>query len=925
MPRLTIVGALSLCLSAGVLRAQERTLGKYQAAIVLGSNWTPRVLNKALGKDQFVYSKKAGLFSRPKNVYAMVVELERLLESKDDFERAIDANVTLGHDAPITLTKTRGYQRATRRFDAKRRGIELSWRIELASKDGLCYVFICWALKNQRDALDTAVDELLRGFRFPGPTSAWSRSLTPVTKRVAIPGYELSFDYRPFIMRPRQPDEGALLKFVDGSNDRALFGYLHEGDTSTDAVLDSAIKNFSREVRETSRTDFRVGAIRGRHAIGSDGKFTYDLLAVPLSNRRFVELRFVSTGDPNETRIDRDLLHRTLRLTTRAKLIDLPEPAPVSNYEPPSRAVRALLERCEKVAEWDAQGPSSSTRLRDGSLLIIDGRRAQRLTSESRLEVVFRSETWGVTSVVRSGDQWLAATHGGGVLTYRSGAATGDASFRAHAIARWRDGYLVGRTRFGSWYGTGVDVVVLRDSRGRENHIAEFPDMRIEGLRPTSDQRHVLVVTNRRPTLTHSSQAGYSTQLLDVDKHRYRELARWDAVTGVGVSSTGWLITGTPKGQPSGVYHLTTKGSLLPLLLMTDVLGLEWNDKELVFWSSEGIAAGTARNHCYRIKATDLTALGRIETLTTNQLDRIGHRLLDSKSAAPDDKKSIERVVAELQKSATELAKTELPVEPREVDRLFRVHGEVGAGGRIVLAMLAAKSLLDNGYTWVSSAQQPGWLQWLVPTKWVAGSAFGDARLPARILAAVLDDSEGSSQPVSGAIEKLEGRRGFAGLDSERLRSAIAAEAPANLAATLRAPTALGLQHLLSAHSGNLYLRGMVYDRLRTRRQHRLLEQVSRPFAQGKNPAPIDVRAWLAARAELTTGAAGAGQLATEVLAAVRRYPADSGLLLVLAELYEKARPKQPGYARTCYEHLLRVTPYGTAAQKARAALARMK
>ena len=231
MARLTEVTCLLVMIfwTAVSSPAQETRIGEHGARVVLGVGWKKEVIDSDFGENQFAAKERGGLFSQPKQAYAVVTEIECVLESSDDFRRVFDDMMQGGYDAEPEIRQEAQYTRATRRYHAKVNGMDFAYRLELLTNAGLTYYIMAWSFKRHGEFLDRKVEEFVRGFRFPDRGSAWRQQSQPVERTFSIDGFDLSFSIRPFVLRdrPREGDELFGLQSVNGEH--GIFAFEMEG------------------------------------------------------------------------------------------------------------------------------------------------------------------------------------------------------------------------------------------------------------------------------------------------------------------------------------------------------------------------------------------------------------------------------------------------------------------------------------------------------------------------------------------------------------------------------------------------------------------------------------------------------------------------------------------------------------------------
>lgn len=356
------------------------------------------------------------------------------------------------------------------------------------------------------------------------------------------------------------------------------------------------------------------------------------------------------------------------------------------------------------------------------------------------------------------------------------------------------------------------------------------------------------------------------------------------------------------------------------------LVGLQLRDGELLYYSAEAPPGASEGPAILRIGAEGIEAHGRVQPFTAVHFDELGSLLMASEREVPADAADIANTMAWLQEQALERCGTKLPLDPEGVDQLYSSLGQqLAPHGRSVLALLTAQSLLDRGWRWQQNTNGVAlWTDWLVRSQEVRDNAFATGATVSWLLCSTLDDSEGLYSPVRTSLDAANGRSGHLGLDSRVVDGVIEATLPSDLEKMLAQSDAEQWSALLQEHASNPELRVRLYAFLEGAGRCELLIRLSEPFAKAEKPLSVDVTAWLLARANEVGTPDAAEELAREVFAALPADRWNGRLYLALGELYEKARPDEPRYARSCYEQLLEVQRWGDVANTARAALDRL-
>jgi len=188
-----------------------------------------------------------------------------------------------------------------------------------------------------------------------------------------------------------------------------------------------------------------------------------------------------------------------------------------------------------------------------------------------------------------------------------------------------------------------------------------------------------------------------------------------------------------------------------------------------------------------------------------------------------------------------------------------------------------------------------------------------------------LDDSEGGySTGLQRNPDRARGVPMLAGVDN----AALLAKAHSLVIPGLREAIAAGrtkqVADALASRPANDLLRERCYLALAEYERYDAIDQIAGRFSRSDDPAAVDAVAQLNVQLVRQPDAATSGKLFEQGMRAARRYPRDVRIYMTLAQLAERAFPKEPAKARQCYERVLQLEQFGKAPTQAREALERL-
>jgi hypothetical protein len=493
----------------------------------------------------------------------------------------------------------------------------------------------------------------------------------------------------------------------------------------------------------------------------------------------------------------------------------------------------------------------------------------------------------------------LACVAGADLLLVRIDPALLGGGWPAHDTCRLFRQAPDGTTREVADLGQGSVQRVAADAVGRRA-IVQMARMSVDGAVESNSLREVDLATG--------AVAG---------------IGQWDAISYVAASAEGWLISGSPRGEPVGVWMIGADGRS-ELLVAGPVQGLGVDGTTLLLAEPAHDQQITVR----RVALAECREEGRwCQPFGARQLDTVGRLLLAEPEIAPP--RTREQLAAVWQRAdaiARDHVGAGLPTTPGEVDGLLN-HGVgwqsgLDRHGRIVIGLLLANAAIGAGGQWVEPAEAD-WLHWCMPPRTTPDTAFAICSQPATDIVAALDDSEGQAD-LAGRLTNARGRAVLVGVDAEALAARASSLAPAELESVVRRGDGERLEALFGQFESNAELRTWVYDQMAAHGHLAVVEQLAKSQARRSPPLAADALAWVRAWQRRDVAGAQASERVEVLMDLVRQLPGEAPLYLALGTAVESAFAGDGLKARQCYLRVLDLQQWGPDADAAKAALSRL-
>ncbi|MCP3914060.1 MAG: hypothetical protein GY711_00715 [bacterium] len=911
-----------------------RSIGDRGAEVGLSENWTPKVINAAMGDDQFIGTKSL------RNSFLVLLEFDAYLENEADFRRRLQmhtagieasgSNTVLGK---FTYRSEDGVGRAHQPASTEMgNGVEIRYDLTLVGRDGLGYLVLLWGADRSAGSLKHEGDRIANALRFPPPDSDWGRSTQLRVREKRFDGYTLRIRVQDSVFKESTYAGDAFFSLATAEDEIVAF-FLTLEDMDLDDALDAAHETlvFSYpDLTERKRSSTTLAGREARLATCATGdeSLTMELAAIQIAPGLALDFRVLYEGPPGV----REELYRGL--LESLVVVDPPTvdafPVPEATPDPPSVNAhqREWLEAARLIG-WIPAGASDASLAPGDGILVAheDGVDLLRPGADDS-EPLRRDGEWQFDRRAAACAEETFMVSGDGELVRIADGTSTPTGARATAITAAPGGglFLVRAAPLRNVAGIGQiesatpSTLVHRRPSGDEVVISSFVDRTLLDVATDASTTRALVTSVERSAYT-------TVRLTSVDlgSGAQRTLGEWTRVRHLGPAPNGWLVTGTPVSGATGIWRVAGDGAPELLVSGPQQLGVALRGGELVLTSSLFLAPHSGREGripVYSIAVDDVLPAGpRCAPWTAAVLGEIGSAALGEHD--PFDRHlfgtraSITRFLDEASRASERSIGAPLPRDIDAFDPLLAaIAGEPGLGqeGALVLVALLSNALLEQGAEWIDAVEpNMNGLTWETVEE---STDLCLAVLPAQTVALLL---EGESQ-ASWIVESAAGRSMLIGTDAATLRTALAKREGPDWWSAVEAGDAEELLAILAAHPENLHLRDRIYAELARREDLAPLGAVAGRFARSNAARAQDLLHWFAAR-HATDGAAPTVE---ELRNAIGKHPRAAGLYHLLGLRYEltggdQAREK----ARVCFERALELSPWGNLAEQVQAGLGR--
>ncbi len=923
--------------------ADTLLIGSKGTEVDLPGKWLRQQYVEGLGEDQFFSDEGARL---------LFVETVQPYFSKESLSANLKRiQASLGHRSKIEIVNQEDMQ--FRRFphricvyqvyDVKESGIAIRFCYLMVAQEHLSYLAMVFAGGPQRiSKVSDITEEVMENLRFPGPDSQWAKDIEPTPHDFDVEGALVELTYSEPLWDIEDSEE-AFLELESVANLTSLYlfscksrqretlvkelGEMFEGDGFSH--VESARFQLSGLDCEENRWKRK----EGDHQIFS--------LLIPGQGEHFIEMRFESFDPEVLARKGWEEWKRSIRVKVPSKL----QPFPATKDVAPAITIPVappFVEDWLGSASWLGTAPNINFRgcvVRGDSFLVYGRGGVERISADRSTELLYPTDSTLYAGTVTTTDEyeyliWFGEDH----YYVDDNQEWQIANPRGFIRAPLRKELLLVRR---------AEAVAVPGIRGFRSRLAnervrvdESGEVRSRVSLAGSQVTWLVASRNldrvcaaiRRRGFDGGSGRSDRLELLSLDASgKEEDLGRW-AVSHIGPTESGWIVSGQPAGAREGIYLLEPGRE--PELLVTGPYfwGVTADDDSAVLMGkpyrpAEGSHRGSA---LYRVPLAVLREKGALtmpfDSQALNQIgaDVLGKTPLHEVFASQD---SIEAWVGLIQERAQARFGRTLPIDAVGLDRAFRdvwtlSSYSIDTAGRAVLSALVCQAFFEKGAEWLPG----GNLEFGLPPRayQFSSNCYSYAVSPAEVLYSTLYDPEGYWTPVSTILSEAEGRKILLSFDPDAIASRLSSDPETEIFQLLEKPDMEGARNHLREYAENHYLRFEVYLHLGQRGLSNALVEVSRDFL-GEEPLFFDLRAHLSGRYQTIT-AEGMSALIDDLKAAISRFPQEASLYELLAESYlARSQEDDTRRAMICFEKVIKLGESSDYADYARKRLEELK
>ena len=508
---------------------------------------------------------------------------------------------------------------------------------------------------------------------------------------------------------------------------------------------------------------------------------------------------------------------------------------------------------------------------------------------------------------------------------YRIGEETRPADFNADIIGTMDDEriLIVRHTRIpftaGFDWPERIDgsQLVVRTLDGNETVLYTSRERYLNQICVNAARTEVLVSANTASNHGDTSQA---LLVVSVANKTVRSLSEWDVVTALGMSSTGWLITGKPRDGAPGIYQLDESGSRL-LISGNELTGIQADGKTLIFRTRTklpGDVAGRYSEVIYEVPIDVVNRSGRnfmplysgiIERMAVRIFGRMEERSLGINIFGDAD--SYASFVQMVEEEFQNTVGLPLPLETAYFDKVLGAmqYETLQHESVIVLASLLCETLESNGAIHIPNgdAKQTS-LEQSDFSKLHNDFAF--AVNPVSVVQRCLLGHDDWYDPAHSIVEQSQGRKVLFGTDFAAMK-AKCNEAQQDVKPVLDSLDATKIGELIASVPENVWLRRQIYGRLAAQKQWALIVDVAGNLAETGLLRLEDRKGLLAARMALEPESNELAQIIDQLKDAITEYPGEASFYVVLGQGYEREKGLESAMkAKACYQQALQLNPH---------------
>ncbi len=862
-------------------------VGDHGTTLSLGPHWTKANLTPDLGDNQFKSSRDMFLavFEDPSMALEFGMDLQIKAMYNSMSARAKTQAITISE-----ANTTDGMTVVRAAFDASVSGIDLTYTIDMVSKDNLTYTILAWSKVGDKSELHREIGDLIDNMSFPSEDSAWVALNKPQDYKLIHRGITIRFPYaatRYDVHSTEGSDAAVTLTSKDGLSDGRIF--MSSGYESVEEFEQTLNTYLQGEIEGLERIGSRPTTVSGFPGLIASYKSSdthYESLIVAY---RDDILEFRTNYDP-EISDNRDFHH-----TFEHFAIEVPEQVDAFPTSSIPEEIEDQLTTAEKalIDESTVLGSVGFVPTRmfktQSRLIAYNPRKVTAFDPKTKeFSTLHESETWTPQLVVVSRDGVRLLSEGAEAIALQDdheqdGNATTIQLGRSHQLSleylnptfEWGNGYSV--------YGSHTQSRLCITSHVKKH---KYELVIIE---PT----HLIVSHDRKQVLSACIDKGSDKIQVWNSKSLQREMSLdWSVMESAVATDQGWLLTGKPKKGGHGVY--LWRSNQPPSLLVSGhaFFGADYD-------SARGLVLVDRFNgSMVNVPPQVVMAKGaKTQPFHSNNINQIAQQSFDQAGLTTNDMgrwANHQALLVAANRIAQEEFSVPFPAYAHDYDRLCSdLYGDqpLSHQGLLLMSSLLTNIALQQGGIWLD-----GELTDLAQFGDYDAQGWSSCYSPYAIVWSVFFDDEGWWRPASTLLDTK--RELVFSFDRQKLEHHMASR-QIEINDVLASGDVATLGRLILENQSNTTIRQQVFASLNWSGNLTMFVEL----AESALPDLEEREAFDSiqlARAYLHNQKSE--QAISELWSAIEKHSAEQLLYVMLAEAYESSSREQANdLARSCY------------------------
>ncbi|MDF1836431.1 MAG: hypothetical protein P1V35_01055 [Planctomycetota bacterium] len=909
IPSLFVVFAfLQTASTAGA--QQLKLIGTHGARVELAGHWKAGEIDKSMGGDQFL-GRKAHV-----GCFLWIMEVDRVFLTQqtcsNELENFTNGALQTGDDGRTGALKVVDAEvgfHATQSLSMTMMGVKLHYSMHHVGYEDLGYLFMAWGQAKVKGKLDREILRMARSLRWPSESSKWARARKETTYATELrDGHALEVTVPGHYFKHGGAEEDVVMSLSANANDFSTYFLLNRSDSVNTAAREA------RDIIEGAGLGYTHVDTKPIQVLGKSGMLVtlknpgnrVYAYAIPIQDDLYLDLRFEYPSADSGHDLLREIILKGTSLKTAEKVDAFPEPNPDVATAPRSSEEEGFFRKAKKLCILQNM-PNRVERYQDQLLMASWSGVVSWKPGQKEPEVLYGSNIASPGAVsMRAGtlhflgqnDQWQVLKNGSPVDRVETDGAYADLGSGNAAYLKPRKSLPPG---LGMYEKVGpVELVIKNGSR----RMVTTLDFKVRALYASTSGSKLLAVCDReaRPN-THL----VTLKVMPTSSGTAHEAGDWAGIRSVGMAPEGWLVSGQPHGDLDGVWLVSETGERERLVSSSRVTGIDLDPSDRFRFACyrEGESGYLPGIELWEMDLQMAKRLGDLQPISAPRFDALVGQAFQESKAKHDDMKlwvteAKVRKYADAIEAEIVAAGLVFPDSDRALDHMFNALGadaSLGNGGRVGLALLLSRALLDHGATWVKPAKSKH-LPLFDPLVGFEPMEHAIGVLPLQLINGYASSEDYTWDPIRTAVAQARGRAILISTQFETLAKELQKGQGESLQADGLSLTAL--QEEMEARGNTSYLRGKIYKRLGGLARWDDLVAIAEPFATVDKPDKEDLQAWLSARVQRGDTPI---QLLRDVIA---NDPNDYGYYLLLGDSYANSTPSDAPRARACFEHVVR-------------------